>query len=274
MRYKNLLLLIAPVLFFSCKKASDPIAPPVTPVPTPPAIFLKDMVLSSLPSPYYHFEYDASKQISFVSFASEFDRYDVVYSGEKISEMRNNILVNKDRLQYFYNNAGMVEAINYADSTGVVYTRVDFFYEGGKLVKLERVKRMGSGFVFDKRMTMSYYADGNLMDLTSHYFPFSGQTEILYTTHYEQYDNKINVDGFSLIHEEFFDHFFLLPGIQLQKNSPGKETRTGDGDNFTVNYTYIYNDKDAPLTKTGDLQFLTGPRAGQHVSISSTFSYY
>jgi hypothetical protein len=41
---------------------------------------------------------------------------------------------------------------------------------------------------------------------------------------FEQYDNKVNVDGFSLIHDDFFDHLVLLPGVQLQKGNPGRQT--------------------------------------------------
>jgi len=73
---------------------------------------------------------------------------------------------------------------------------------------------------------------------------------------------ELNVDGFSLIHNEFFDHLFLLHGVQLQKNNPGKETRTGDGVNYTVDYTYTYDSRNAPLTKKGDLLMLNGATGG------------
>ena len=265
-----LLLLFAPVIFISCKKHNDV---PV-PEPAPATILIKDIVEERLPSPYYHFEYDSSNKVSFVSFASDFTRYDVLYNGGRISELRNNILVNKDRLQYVYNNAGKVELIKYADSTGAVYKTVDLFYDGPRLIKLDRAKRSASGFVFEKTITMSYYADGNLMDITYHFLPFDGQPETAYTTHFEQYDNKLNVDGFGLLHDEFFDHLFLLPGVQLQKNNPAKETRTGDGVNYSVDYTYTYNSKNAPLSKTGDVVISNGTQAGQHFQINATFSYY
>jgi hypothetical protein len=58
--------------------------------PPPPAatVLLKDIVIPSLPSPYYHFEYDAAGQVSAVSFASDLNMYDVIYAGGRISEMR------------------------------------------------------------------------------------------------------------------------------------------------------------------------------------------
>jgi hypothetical protein len=266
--------LVLAIVFIACKKQKEALDPPPPPPPPPPAVLLKDMVVDHLPSPYYHFEYDASKRVSFVSFASDFARYNVIYDGTNIIEMRNNILVNKDRLQYVYGTTGKVELIAYMDSTGFVYKTLDLFYDGPRLVRIDRARRSGTGFVYEKTTTMTYHSDGNLKDITHHYLPFDGQTEIAYTIHFDEYDNKINVDGFGLIHSEFFDHLFLLPGVQLQKNNPGKETFTGDGDNYTVNYSYTYNAQSAPLTKTGDLLFLTGTHAGEHFQLQTTYSYY
>jgi hypothetical protein len=271
MSRKCLLFGISVFVLLSCKK--NPVSP-ISPPPAIPAVLLKDIVIPNLPSPYYHFEYDMTGKVSFVSFASDFTRYNVVYDGERISEMKNNILVNKDRLQYSYDNEGRVSTVYYADSTGLVYTRINLSYDGTKLIKLDRERKTDTGFVLDKTLTMSYHPDGNLLDLTYHYPPFNGQPEATYTDRFEQYDNKINVDGFGLIHNEFFDHLVLLPGVQLQKNNPGKESRSGDAENYTVNYTYTYNDKNLPLTKNGNLTFLTGTSAGQQFQISSIFSYY
>ena len=143
-----------------------------------------------------------------------------------------------------------------------------------KLIKIEREKKFGDAFVTDKIMTMSYHADGNLKELTYHYLPFNGSAEQTYTDHFEQYDNKVNVDEFSLIHNEFFDHLVLLPGLQLQKNNQGKEYRTGDAPNYTIDYTYTYNDKNCPLNKKGDLVFTTGPDTGKRFETNSFYSYY
>ena len=64
----------------------------------PPAVLLKDIVVPNLPSPYYHFEYDATGRVSAASFASGFTQYQVTYQGDQISELRNNTLGNQDRL--------------------------------------------------------------------------------------------------------------------------------------------------------------------------------
>lgn len=275
MRYKYLLFLMAAIILFSCKKEKgtiDPDCPPtVDPVPT---VLLKDVVISNLPSPFYHFEYNAAGKVSFVSYASDFFRYDVLYNGDKISEMRNNILVNKDRLQYFYDNAGRVNSLTYADSTGLVYTKINLTYDGPKLIKLERERKLGADFIVDKIITMLYHPDGNLFYLAVHRPAIDGQAESTLIDRYEQYDDKINAEGSSLLHDEFFDHFVFLPAVQLQKNNPGKVTRIGNSNNYTIDFTYTYNDRGAPLTRSGDFVFTSGPNTGQRFQLSSTYSYY
>jgi|SRR6266496_2190847 len=273
MRHRYLLLFITATIVLSCKKEKQTIDSP-SPLPQPPTVLIKDVEIAHLPSPFYHFEYNASGEVTFVSYASDLLRYDVSYNGDKISEMRNNILVNKDRLQYFYDNAGRVNAITYADSTGLVYTRINLTYDGPKLIKLEREIKMGAAFIVDKIITMTYYADGNLLDITVHRPAIAGQNESTVNDRYEQYDNKINAQGFSLLHDEFFDHFVFLPAAQLQKNNPGRETRTGDGTNYKVDYTYTYDDRGAPLARSGDFVYTSGPDTGQHFQLSSTYTYY
>src|SRR5262245_53000991 len=95
----------------STPMAAPPQAPPAPPQapPAPPptaTVLLKDIVIPELPSPYYHFDYDATGRVSNVSFASELTKYDVAYDGDRIKELQNNILVNHDRLVYAYDDAG------------------------------------------------------------------------------------------------------------------------------------------------------------------------
>ena len=275
MRYKYFVILIAATILFSCKKEKGTVDPPPLPPPlTPPTVAIKDIVISRLPSPFYHFEYNAEGKVTFISYASDLFRYDVIYDRDRISEMRNNIIVNKDKLKYFYDNAGRVNTLTYADSTGFVYTRINLTYDGSQLIKLERERKIGADFIVDKTIIMSYHPDGNLLDRTIHRPAIGGQNESRITDRYEQYDNKINAGGFSLLHDEFFDHFVFLPGVLLQKNNPGREARTGDGNNYKVDYTYTYNNFDAPLTRSGDFVFTSGPSTGQRFPLSSTYTYY
>jgi hypothetical protein len=274
MRYRYSLLSILVAAVSACN-GEPGTTTPTSPVPPEPAVLLRDIVISNLPSPYYHFEYDAAGRVAVASFASGLTNYEVVYDRGRISEMRNNIIVNRDRLAYIYDAAGRVSAILYADSTGVVYTRLSFTYDGQTLTGLERRRVVGGQFILDKTMSLSYYSDGNLREITEHRPSVDGaQDETTTVDRFEQYDDKLNVDGFSLIHDDFFDHLVLLPGVRLQKGNPARQTRTGDGLNFAIEYSYTYDGRNRPLTKTGNALLLNGTDAGRRIQLSSVFSYY
>ena len=273
-RYRYALLVMVLAAAAACTGYEGPVDP-APPVPPGPTVFLKDIVIDHLPSPFYHFEYDTDGRVSAASFASGLRVYDVTYDRGRIKEMRNNVIVNHDELIYVYDDAGRVSGIRYRDPTGVTFTLVIFSYDGEKLIGVERDQRVDGGFIIDKTMSLSYDADGNLVTITEHRPAIDGQqTETTTIDRFENYDAKINVDGFSLIHDDFFDHLVLLPGVQLQKGNPRRVTRTGDGLTFTVDYTYTYDDSNRPLTKTGDVRIANGPDAGRHVPTSSVFTYY
>jgi len=272
-RARNLVITVIAVAgLSSCSGDTKVTAPP----PPPPAsVLLKDIVIPSLPSPYYHFEYDGQGKVSSVSFASGLTTYDVSYADGRVGEMRNNTIANHDRLVYVYDDAGRVTSIRETDESGVVFIVLFFTYSGDKLTGLERDRRVSGGFIIDKTMSFSYYPDGNLLELTEHRPTVDGVQPATTTTDtFEQYDNGINVDAFGLIHDDFFDHLVLLPAVQLQKSNPRHVTRTGDGDNYTVDYTYTYDTRNRPQTTRGDLGFSTGPLAGRHFQLASDFSYY
>jgi len=236
---------------------------------------LKDIVLSSLPSPYYHFEYDSTGRAEFVSFASDFFRYDVSYSGGRISEMSDNILVNHDRLVYVYDDSGRVALVREMNDSGAVFTVLVFTYDGWKLVGVERDRRVTGGFIIDKTVSLSYYPDGNLRELAEHRPAIAGfQDEQRYADLYEQYDTSINVDGFDLLHDDFFDHFVLLPDVQLQKGNPHRVTRTGDGLNYVSEYSYTYDASNRPVTRSGQVTVTNGTNAGQQFETSGVYTYY
>lgn len=265
------------IMLFSCKKEKSTIGEPPSPPadPPPPIVLLKEIVIPNLPSPYYHFEYDATGKPKFISFASDLTRYDIVYDvAGRIIEMRNNILVNKDTIRYFYDGSGNVTAVNYIDINGKVYIKLALTYEGKKLKMLERKRILGSDFVVNKIFSFSYHNDGNLKEIVDHRPAVNGQqpesTDIL---RFEEYDSNINVDGFSLLHNDFFDHLVLLPGVRLQKNNPRKEMLVGFN-SYTVEYTYTYDEKHQPISKKGDLIFTTGPSVGQRFQTSSSYTYY
>jgi hypothetical protein len=274
MRYRYALLVAVTAAALSCDGGDTTAPTPSTPSPVS-TVLLRDMVIPSLPPPYYHFEYDTSGRVTAASFASGFTIYEVVYVGGRISELRNNALGNQDRLEYSYDNADRVRSITYVDKAGSVWARIALTYDGQKLIRLERERRSGNVFFVNKIMTMTYHPDGNLLELTDHRPAIAGlQTESNVVDRYEQYDDKVNVDAFDLIHNEFFDHLILLPGVHLQKGNPARVTRTVIGPSLTIDYSYTYDDQKRPRTKTGDVTFLSGPNAGDRFQTQATFTYY
>ena len=91
---------------------------------------------------------------------------------------------------------------------------------------------------------------------------------------FEQYDRAVKVDGLVLLHDDFFDHLVLLPGVRLQNGNPARETRTGDGVNYRVEYRYTYDDARRPLTKTGEATVTNGSDAGRRFETSAESTYY
>lgn len=249
-----------------------------TPPPPPPAkVLLKDVLVDRLPSPFYHFDYDAAGTITAVSYASGLTSYDVSYLGDRIRELRNNALGNHDRIVYAYDADGRVAGVRYVDENGVTFTVNVYTYDGDRLTGVERSKRIADGLVIDKTIALSYWPDGNLRELAEHRPAIEGlQSESNGVVTFEQYDTGLNVDGFGLIHDDFFDHFVLLPGVVLQKNNPRRETRTGDGLTYVVDYTYTYGDGQRPITKRGDLLITggEGEDVGRRIQIGSAYTYY
>ena len=240
----------------------------------PAAVLLKDIDVASLPSPYYHFEYEPAGRVSRLSFASDFLIYDVVYQNGRIAELRNNTAGNQDRLQYVYDAAGRVQTVNYLDPTGTVFAKVRLTYDGDKLSRLDRERKLQTGFTVEKTMSFSYYADGNLEEIVDHRPAINGQEATTTVDRFEQYDDNINVAAFGLIHNDFFDHVVLLPNVQLQKGNPARETFTGGSVDYRFDYTYTYDAQQRPLIQDGTATILTGPDAGRIVPLHTAFSYY
>ncbi len=267
-----LLAIVTGLLLFSCKKERNGQSPSPVPGPVKP-VLLKEIEVPNLPSPYYHFTYNNSNLASKVSFASGLRLYDVVYDGSRIGELANNTMANKDRLQYIYNNAGQPEIIKYIGGSGVQFKRCFLFYEGAQLRRMEWEKKVDIGFLIERTLSFVYRPDGNLLEMTDHLHAVPGQDEASYTTRFEQYDENLNMDDFRLIHEGN-DHLLLLPGIHLQKNNPGKLIHSGGGSDYTIDYSYTYNEQKAPLTRIGDVKVTSGPNAGQRWQSASIYRYY
>jgi hypothetical protein len=262
-------------LFLSCKKHSvpAPVEPPAVPTKH---ILLKDINIPNIPSPHYHFEYNTDSLVTRAEFESEYTRYDVLYSGSRISEMRNNIFVNHDTLRYSYDNAGKVTLIQFIDDANVVYRHAFFTYSGNLIKEIKWDRKLSDGSFFtDRTLNFSFYADGNVKTITEHRPPVPGVEDYASVRTFEQYDDKINVDDFSLVHDGIHDHLFLLQGFRVQKNNPRKEKLSVNGIDFYINdYTYTYNSDNTPSNKAGSFLYLSGQYAGQRFQTNTFYTYY
>jgi hypothetical protein len=262
------------VTVVSCKKQEtiSTVPPPVYPTKKK---LLKDINRPGLPTPYYHFEYRTDSLIKNVSFASGFNNYNVFYNGNNISEMRNNIIVNHDTLRYFYDNGGRIAMIRFIAETGIIYRHVAFSYDEQKVkeIKWEHLEA-NSLFAVDRVLTLTYHADGNVKEISEHRPATASQAAFTYSISFDEYDDKVNVDDFTLIHDSIHDHVLLLGGLRIQKNNHHKEIRTGFGLNYKANYSYLFNEDGTPLKKTGTVLFTNGSSAGQTFQSITNYSYY
>jgi hypothetical protein len=267
---------ITAAIIVSCKKDHGNSNPdPVPPDENHRKILLKDIVIPHLPSPYYHFEYGPDSLVNKTDFASGYFLYTVLYNNGRIGEMRNNIVVNHDTLRYIYNDAGKVSTVVIIDENNVLKRHVTFTYNDQQVTRIVwDHKTDNNDFIADRSLTFTYHPDGNLKDMTEHRPAVSGAEEINFTIHYDEYDNKINVDDYTLIHDGIHDHFLILPYLHLQKNNPRKEWMTGVQNEYTVNYNFTYNSDNTPKQKSGELVFTSGSQAGQKFNIGTSYSYY
>src|SRR5689334_19088200 len=164
--------------------------------PPPNSVLLKDMQVERLPSPYYHFAYDAAGRLQSASFASGLRTYRVDYAGSRISDMATTFFADNDSLSYAYDEAGRVGFIKYLRA-GAIRAVVFFQYDGARLVGVERDVRVAGGYIMDKVSTLRYDNAGNLHQLIQHRPAIDGvQDDATTTDTFEDYDGGINVDGF------------------------------------------------------------------------------
>ncbi|MGC4232486.1 MAG: hypothetical protein QM594_05850 [Niabella sp.] len=239
------------------------------------SVKLKAINQANLPSPVYYFEYNDSGYITRAGYASGLAFYRVAYAEGRITEMGNMVTVKRDKLLYKY-SSGHPDIISIADSNGFVYRTCYFIYiSTGQLQKIDwRMRQPDGSFIKDLAMEFSYHPDGNLKERIHTYHIDNTQPGILtFTETFENYDDKINVDGFRLLHANNNEHLFLTPQLRLQKNNPQRVTRKslGAGVSYIANYTYSYNANGRPLKKPGDILF---PDSNERFESQTNYSYY
>ena len=266
------LILVVFVSIISCNK-EKPIVPGT---PTDRVeIQLETINWRHLPAPYYFFEYTDSGFITNVSYSSFSLSYDVYYANNRIRETKSLFGAHKDRIQYTYDQ-NLVTVIKYINEDGIIYKRCFLTYNSSRqIIRIEWEQKIENmGFASHRTVDFNYHPDGNLAELRDERHAIPGiQTATLIVDHFENYDQKKNVDGFSLLHRSD-EHLLLLPNVVLQKNNPGKNIRTGDGLHYEISYTYQYNSSNLPVSKKGDMLFKNGPNAGTRFESNVDFTYY
>ena len=261
------------LLFTACKKnrGDIPTSPPAGKLPP-----LKTVVYQSLPSPYYHFEYDANGKVNKAAFASGAFTYNLFYHNNQVKEMKSILASTKISTTYQYDNAGRISLVKMSSEDGSqVFKRAFLSYDNqNRLTEIEWELNTAAGFALQRTLSFLYNTDGNLREKKDHrHFIEGKQQEATYLDRFEQYDNKVNVDDFSLLHESS-EHLVLFPGVQLQHGNPLKLIRTGDGTNYEITYTYSYNANKQPLQRIGSMLITNGPQSGQTFQLTAGYSYY
>ena len=244
-----------------------------TPAPVSP--MLQELVIPNLPSPYYRFEYDQQGRVAFVSFASNLTMQALTYEAGRLVRMTNDALGNRDRLEYSYDASGRVASIQQLSGEGVVFVEMFFTYAGARLIRVDRNRRLGNALVKELDLSLSFHDDGNLLEIREHRPAIANvQTEATRTDRFEQYDDKVNVDAFSLLHRRFFDQLYLLPGVTLQKGNPAVQLHVEEGNEYRIDFTYTYDGRNRPVATVGELTYLSGPYTGLQFPTEARFTYY
>jgi hypothetical protein len=272
MKAQHLLLVILVTTIVSCHKEPSG-------QPNPPkgllSLKLKDINVPGLPSPFYHFEYNNSGNVSVEGFEAGLKIYNVHYDGKNITSMENAADPNnRITLEYQYNN-GELLAIKVKDKNGFTLRHCIFtFSHSHQLQQMDWDTADGNvGFYLQQTLTFTYYPDGNLMEMVIHNYAVGSQAAATVTNTFENYDDKANADGFSLLHTDFKE-LLLMPGLRFQINNPRRVIHSGDTVNFDIGYTYTYDDNGRPTIKKGSGTYTVGSNPGQPFETQSTFSYY
>ncbi len=281
MKARYILFTLFAFTFIACRKQHTQQPNPQPVIAADTAILkLKDLTEKDLPSPYYHFDYNDSGYVTKASFASGLSFYDLTYSNKKLTEMDMNKDIpfdtRKDKLKYQYDDKGNLTGISVFDKDGVLYRKCLLTFSASRqLQQLRWDVKVNSGFSTELTIAFTYYTDGNLEMISYSSSPIDSQPLAFYEDKFEDYDNKPNADGFSLIHANpYYLDFVLLPSVHLQLHNSRRVTRTGDGANYIINYTYTYDAKGRPIEKKGDFVYTNGTSAGTHTDLLTTFSYY
>ena len=189
--------------------------------------------------------------------------------------MENIIEPVRDKLNYVYDNDRVVQ-VNIINRNGLLYRKAFINYNASNKISRVYWEVLDNGaFSSEQMLTFTYHADGNLKKMENTTFAVGPLTEGTFSETYDNYDDKVNAEGFDLLIPLPQNHLIFLPEYKLQINNPRHVVRTGTpGTDYIVDYQYTYDNKNRPVSKTGDLVFTGGQQVGQHFTTGTTYSWY
>src|SRR6478672_2016603 len=117
-------MVIAPITIACHKYPINQPEPPIVAM----GLKVKDITEKNLPSPYYHFEYNDTGNITIAGVQAGLRIYDVEYNGNNIESMEDTVdPVNKVRLDYEYRN-GDLFVVRVKDKNGVTFRHCIFSF--------------------------------------------------------------------------------------------------------------------------------------------------
>lgn len=267
---------VSMIAVVGCKKNDHPSAPVLVKpiVADTRTIMLKDIEAERLPSPYYHFEYDALHFVKRVSFASDYFVYDVSYENMRVSKLIN--IINKDSLVYEYSDGQVSDIEEFSGRTGKLVYNYHLSYNSGKQlaqVLWYHYPDVGESFLY-KRAALAYHPDGNLASIDWYYTLSPGPLSWSSRSEFSEYDNKTNTTDLVLLKENwFFDSYLFLPQVTLQKNNPMKEHITSATNEYFISNSYDYQNG-LPTTKYSLVNQTKGENPAPPTQVATHFSYY
>jgi hypothetical protein len=254
---------------YSCREDSDD-KPSITDAQL---IKLKEIIVQSLPSPYYHYSYNDKGFVTNIKHASGERNYTIEYKDNRVSRMINNTPINKDILQYSYTNQ-QVSRIDIIDAIGVTYQQINLAYDNDKRLKelLWKDIRQNQAATDIRKLVFTYNTDGNCASYEDYYN--TGNGLVLSATHrFLRFDTKTNVDR-NRFFKSLNEHFLYLPQVIVLKNNPLEEVISSNPNDFSVTSAYTYQDN-LPVEKQTTFTATSGNGSGRPpVTSLTTYSYY
>jgi hypothetical protein len=258
-------------LLIGCKKNQNPINHEISDARK---ILVKEVEVSALPSPFFHFEYDAQNFVTAIHFANDIKTYHPIYQNKRVIRVNkiNTSGFNDGYMLYTYNNQNVI-AIDEYNKHSQKFLKHELSYNNARqLTQIIWKNYTSTSENLYKKIDFDYWEDGNLKNAST-YLNNGTELEFMYKDSYSQYDNKECVDDFYL-YKQFMESVIFLPQVKLQKNNAHRLETTTPAYTNRVDWQFDFSGN-LPIKKTGSMYQIAGPNVGNTpATFYTTFSYY